>query len=288
MTIDDTNTPAANVGGGAGDGATVDSEVKEYVTLAEDEDEPEDEAGEGEGEGESDEGEGGAQSETDGANKRRPGSAKWRDRARRAEEELATLRRGGQRREEPANAGADGDDDLKEPQEKDFKNWLEYDRAVKKYDARMAVREENRRGQDRAKTERVQGEARERVALFNENVKSVRDRIPDYDRVMADTSSMQIADGLVPLIQESPKGPLLAYYLAKNPGKLHELNRMSPTAAARELGRLEARIRTPKGKSATSARPQKPLPRGGAARATPDPSKMSMADYAKWRAGGGG
>ena len=121
------------------------------------------------------------------------------------------------------------------------------------------------------------------MAVYSDNLKSVRDRIPDYDRVMAEQTGVYIRDDVAAAILESPKGPLMAYYLAKNLDKVAELNRMPPMAAAREVGRLEARIRTPKGNQATAARPVRTPPRGGGAPPDRDPSTMSMEDFVKWR-----
>jgi hypothetical protein len=214
--------------------------------------------------------------------RRRPGSAKWRDRARAAERELAELR-ARRNREEP-HAVQDGDD-LKEPQEQDFKDWLSYQDARTEWRMKKALREEEQRKSDAAARARSEREQADRVAVYHDNLKSVRDRIPDYDRVMAEQNGVFIADNVAAQILESPKGPLLAYYLAKNLDKVAELNRMPPMQAAREIGRLEARIRIPKGNSATKVRPVRETPRGGAAPPNRDPSSMSMADFVKWREG---
>ena len=45
---------------------------------------------------------------------------------------------------------------------------------------------------------------------------------------------------------ESDRGPELAYHFAKNPDVLVNLNGMSPTQAAREIGKLEATLPTVK------------------------------------------
>jgi hypothetical protein len=110
--------------------------------------------------------------------------------------------------------------------------------------------------------------------------------VPDFDQIIAGSQDMPISYAAQELILESPKGPLLAYYLAKNPDRLAEINRMPPTAAAREIGRLEARIRTPKPKARTNA-PPPPKPQRGSGGSTPQksPHQMSMAEFVKWREG---
>jgi hypothetical protein len=96
---------------------------------------------------------------------------------------------------------------------------------------------------------------------------------------------LDIRGDLRDLILDSSKGPLLAYHLAKNPDRVAELNRMSPQAAAKEIGSLEARIRGPKPKTVTKAKPAAKPPSGSSSRA-PDPSDMSMADYIASRKAG--
>jgi hypothetical protein len=94
---------------------------------------------------------------------------------------------------------------------------------------------------------------------------------------------------------ESDLGPQLAYHFAKNPDVLMRLNSMNPTAAAREIGRLEATLgqkpATPAGQTTQTQSKTKvsntPAPAGtlgSQGRATtPALATMSMEDYMKQR-----
>jgi hypothetical protein len=98
---------------------------------------------------------------------------------------------------------------------------------------------------------------------------------------------MEIRDDVRDLLLESNKGPLIVYHLAKHPEKVAALNRMSPTAAAREVGSLEARIRGPQPKTRSKAPPPKPAPRGsggGSSLGRRSPDAMSNDEYRAWRA----
>lgn len=276
-----------NDGGNAG-GAGGQEGPTEFVTLAGDDDESDgdveladDEDGET---GEAGEGEGEGQQPTDGAQKRKSGSAKWRERALRAQRELDEIRQGQTQR---APAAADDDKDLVEPKEADFPgDYLAYERAQRQYETRKAIRDENRRVEQRNADDVKAREARQRVGAYNDRVARVRDRIPDFDKVIqsgavdATTGQpRQIRDDVVDLVMESDKGPLLAYHLAKNPDKVAALNRMSPRDAAREIGRLEARIRGPQTKKVTNApAPKAPL-RGGGGKSEKDLAEQSVEDY---------
>jgi hypothetical protein len=87
----DTSNQGGDTGGNAGGAGQ--EQPTEFVTLAGDDDEgdaegveiDDDEDGEGGEAGEGEDGEG--QQQADGANKRKSGSAKWRERARRLERE---------------------------------------------------------------------------------------------------------------------------------------------------------------------------------------------------------
>jgi len=273
----DTNTPAENLAEGAPTPEN-DTEPKEYVTLAADD----------EDDGDDSEGEEGSESDASeaSAHKRRSGAARAKERIQRLERELAEARQ--PLTERPALHEGE-DTDLKEPKESDFDNWLAYQRALQQYDSRKAYREERKREAQLQQQGAAQREHEYRIRTYNRNLDQVRDRVPDFDRVIADARENPISDAAQELILESQKGPLLAYYLAKNPDRLAELNRMSPTAAAREIGRLEARIRAPTPRAKTNAKPP-PKPQRGSGGTSPakNPANMSMAEYNAWRDKGGG
>jgi predicted AAA+ superfamily ATPase len=81
---------------------------------------------------------------------------------------------------------------------------------------------------------------------------------------------------------ESERAPELVYHFAKNPHVLADINQMSERDAAREIGRLEARLvkPTPRKQSKAPA-PVKPV--RGAATPVKPLSDLSMAEYAARR-----
>src|SRR5581483_8116055 len=232
--------------------------TKDYVTLADDD---EDEIVIGDDEGE-DEGEQGEQ-EGEGRPRRRSGSARLRARLARVERENRELRDAvthGARRA-PA---ASGDDDLVAPKESDFPNdYLAFEAAMQDYRVRKAIREENQRVAKEQSDADAERATRVKLSAYNDRLETVKDRIPDFDDVMAEARGQQIRDDVLDQILDSAKGPLIAYHLAKNPGKVDALNRMSPLEAAKEIGRLEARIRGPQAKKVTRAEAPLKSPKGG-------------------------
>jgi len=84
-----------------------------------------------------------------------------------------------------------------------------------------------------------------RNQTFSERQVAARAVMPDYDAVVG-ASEAPISNHVGEAIMESDRGPELAYHFAKNPDVLMNLNGMSPTQAAREIGKLEATLPTVK------------------------------------------
>ena len=171
------------------------------------------------------------------------------------------------------------------PAERDFADYLEYERALRKYDQRAVVAEERIKDRVGQFTAREQARIRELVEDYEDGQIKARKVIPDYDTVLQAAKNVPVAPHIEGLILESDKSALIAYHLAKNPEKVDRLNAMPPVAAAREIGRLEARLSLPSQNKATSA--PKPLSavKGGAS-PTPKVNEMSMEEYAAMRSKG--
>ena len=226
--------------------------------------------------------------------RRKSGAERWRDRARRAEAELSELRTR-QITGDPASAPRQVAEAFAaeivseigpEPRERDFQDWHAYQRALNAWDTRRVLAEERvtARFAQRANAARdIEAAVRED---FDSNARALAQTVADYKDVIgsSDLGSTGIVESL---IVESEKGPLILYHLAKNPERVEALNRMSPVAAAKEIGRLETRLSLPNANRATRAMtPETPL-RGGAAH-TKDPKDMSMEEFVRWREAGGG
>jgi hypothetical protein len=93
-------------------------------------------------------------------------------------------------------------------------------------------------------------------------VKAKPDRA-DYDEV-ADSVELPgdapASGAIAQAIQLSDIGPELLYHLGKNPAVVKQLTAMSPIAAVRELGKIEAKL-TAEPVKPTAAAPKEPLPK---------------------------
>jgi len=257
-------TPTASADTGAAD-ATI-------VTL----DEADDEIDAGDDEADTDaEAKPEAAPDAAGERPKRSRARRYKDRIARLERELAEARRAPRL---PVHAA---DDELVAPDERDFANdYLAYDRALRDYQMRKAIRDEHHRQAERQAEHERRVAHRDRVGAYQRRLDDVRERIPDFEEAMrAGTArGAAIRHDVRDLVMDSPKGPLLAYYLATNPDVLDDLNGMSPAAAAKTIGSLEARIRGPRPKLQTDAKPAREAPKGGA---TPGRSyaEMSMEEF---------
>ena len=201
--------------------------------------------------------------------KKRTGIHRMQDRIQRLEAELASVRSA------PTGAGEDRKAAIEKeigpaPKEADFEDYAAFEDAKAEHRLKKVLAE--RRHADRAASDanREATARREAVEAFQDRLDDLREAIPDADKVLKAAADREVKGHVQELVVESEKGELLAYYLAKNPEKLAELNRMSPLQAAKAVGALEPRLTLAKPKKTPSApAPAKPVA-GSAAPSSPD------------------
>jgi hypothetical protein len=187
----------------------------------------------------------------------------------------------------------------KKPDASEFADYGDYVEALAEFKAdekvAKALSERDERSQRESTAAKVASTWDGRQADFRKST-------PDYDDVMAGADDVSIKDHVGQALMDSDHGPAIAYQLAKNPALAEKLNALSPTAAARAIGQMEA------GFAAQAAAPSPssaPAPVASAPAASPairstsapppakttaaapsaqvDLSKLSMDDYVKTR-----
>jgi hypothetical protein len=157
------------------------------------------------------------------------------------------------------------------PKEADFNGDYEaYSRALIAYEVAKTLRSDL--AQQKLDGTKAQREALKRELMEDhlERTEEFRKVVPDFDEVVAKGLNVPMSDDILDLLVESPKGPMLAYHLAKKPELVKEIASLSPVQAAKRIGEIEARLSLPKPKTTTSApAPVTPL-KGGAAPSSPD------------------
>ncbi len=177
---------------------------------------------------------------------------------RRAEELETRLAEATESRPAPAKA-ADPAPPVKaaegRPQAKDFNTYEEYVEALTDFKIGLAATARAKVESDRkiADANAVKG------TEWNARVEAAK-KLPalaDFDDVLAEAASVPISEAMHVSIFESERGPEIAYHLAKQPDEAARIAKLGPLAAAREIGKIEAKL-----SSAEPAKPAaKPLPK---------------------------
>lgn len=175
------------------------------------------------------------------------------------------------------------------PKEEDFQDYAEYQAAyaahksMQAFDARQRqeIEEEVKTRQGQL-DELQQQQQREVAENWNAQVADAKTRYADFEQV-AQAPDLPINQTMGQIITSSDKGADIAYYLGTHKAEAAQIARMQPLDAARALGAIEARVSLPKPKTTTETPdPIDPVTPKASAKAK-DPSKMTMAEYRKWR-----
>jgi hypothetical protein len=262
-----------------------DAETDDEPDPFDDEDEPEDEGDDDDGE--SDEGD----DEEEGDEKPKPKKsrgARYTAKIKNLEAEVAELR---SRTTAAVSDEAIAAEVIKrvgaEPQEKDFPDYLTWEREHTAW--LLDKRQETRKVKAEAKqdVEATHRQNVERVGAHKERLEqfSKSGVVKDFDKVMAAAKDARVSPIVEDLILDSEKSGHLTFYFARNPTRLAAINAMSPRDAAREIGRIESRLSLPKPRTETKAPKPKARPGGGASSSSQDQQLESFLNttYGKGR-----
>ena len=178
------------------------------------------------------------------------------------------------------------------PREADFPDPIEFAaaKAIWGAEQRLTEREARNAGEAaQAAEEKIKEiSQRERAVIasaWTAQVAEAKGRYADFDQV-ALANDLPVTEAMGELIMTSEAGPDVLYHLGQNRALAAQIAGLNAVEAARAIGRIEASLSRPKPKTETNAPP--PIsPVRGSAGASRDPSKMSVAEYAAWRAAGG-
>lgn len=149
----------------------------------------------------------------------------------------------------------------------------------------------NERDQKQAKSQ-LETEQTNALKTHTSRVESFKGEHDDFDEMMENLADVPNSPALQSIIVSSDNGPALLYELAKNPEEAKRIAMLSPLAAAREMGRIEARLSAPAkttkeaSKITKAPRPMEPVGKGGKgaiSKSIFDPS-LSQREYERLRA----
>lgn len=263
-------------GGDAPDDEDVLPEAKDAVEA--EADETEEKSAEDEG------AEPGDEAEEDGEPKKLSKTAKKNARIRAKIETLEEIARHESKRADEATAAlkALSDDVGPQPKREDFVDDVEYGAALSAFEADKRIVARTKKTTETNATEARDAANASKHTLFRERALALVERYPDIEaRVFNDANP--VSPVMAEVIQDSERGPEVAYHLATHREEAQRIFRMPPLAAARELGRIEATLDAPKPRIQSNAPPPPQIVKGGKTLAAKDPDKMTTDEWLVWR-----
>lgn len=152
------------------------------------------------------------------------------------------------------------------PKREAYESYEEFLTAKASFEAKKAVRAE-RETQDKETAQRT--EAQKQDALMNDFRRKTKEKFPDIEEKLEEIGEMTLPPGAGMAVAESEFGSEILNHWADNPQDLEKLSKLSPSAAIREIGKLEARFESeakkpePKQERKPSAAPEPIEPVGG-------------------------
>lgn len=204
-------------------------------------------------------------------------TANWREEQRTRQRLEGMLEQVLAERRQPAPEPQKPAEPQGEPQLEQFETYEQYVRALARYEAKQ-----ERAAWDAEQQQRVQAEQRQALqSEFQTKVQAFKQAAPDFDQVVT-RPGVAISDAMLEVIEQSDLGPQLAYHLGQNPDLSQRLFRLSPTLAAKELGKLEVQLSLPQPKTVSNA-PAPIEPLAGDSGRGDNPEKMTGDEWVAWR-----
>jgi hypothetical protein len=124
-----------------------------------------------------------------------------------------------------------------EPQPSQFSDAFEYAKALAEYSTERALAERDRQ----VAMAREQEAHQKIIQSWAQKVQEAKAELPDFDDLVA-ASDVVVNNAVRDAILESDVGPRILYHLAENNDLAKKIAGLSPNAALREIGKLEAKF----------------------------------------------
>lgn len=135
-------------------------------------------------------------------------------------------------KETPAEVIDPGKPNVNDPK---WKSYDEFTEALAEWKVEQRIQKAHQEFTQRTEKERRQ----EALNTFKERSEKVKDKYPDYDDLFENAT---ISQAMADPIMDSEAGPEIVVYLSKNPEIAKTISKLSPIAAAREIGKIEAKL----------------------------------------------
>jgi hypothetical protein len=124
------------------------------------------------------------------------------------------------------------------PSPDSFETHAEYVEALTDW----KIEERERVARETAARSKLETEQKSLMSAHSERVKSFAEKTEDFQDVLRSVDDVRISPTVAELLVSSDNGPELMYELAKNRAEYERINALNPLAAARELGKLDAKL----------------------------------------------
>ena len=125
-------------------------------------------------------------------------------------------------------------------------------------------------------------QAQQQQAVIAQKMQEGMVKYPDFQQRVGQMPSLgSINQAAYAAMMESDQTADVAYYLASNPQEAYALASMTPIQAIRKVAEIEGRLAAKP--APTNLPPKPPSKLGGQSNAVTDPTKMSTAEFMKWR-----
>jgi len=173
--------------------------------------------------------------------------------------------------------------DLKRPDPDSYDDYNQYVEALTDYKVEVKRREWDREEHQKTQSATQQ----QRQAKLQDGINRGYEKYDDFEDVALDPS-VPITPMVTDILADSEMPADVAYYLGKNRPEAVKISRMTPTAAAREIAKIEMKLTAtpadPKPTKKTTSAPPPINPVGSNAPASgKDPEHMSQAEFNAWR-----
>jgi hypothetical protein len=171
------------------------------------------------------------------------------------------------------------------PKAEDYETHEEYVEALADYKIQQRFSEK----ESKQKEADLKTQHQKQVETHLERVSKFVESHSDFEELMEEVDDIPMSLTVQQLILESEIGPELMYELAKNREEYEKICKLPSIAAARELGKIEARLNKPASsepkKTLTKApKPISPVGTRSANTTSKNPDEMSFQEYKVWRA----
>ncbi len=167
------------------------------------------------------------------------------------------------------------------PERGDFDSYEAFLEAKAAHVARKAATEDRTRYDEEVKARAAAEVKAKALATFQAKT---REKFPDIEDRMEAIGHIVMPEGMGEAIAESDLGPEILDFFASNPKDCERIAALSPSAALREIGKLEAKLEAPAPKPSPkpASKAPEPIKPGGVASAPPDDVPTDKDSIDEW------